>query len=765
VETTPDSGTLNYTVVDTDGDSIRDFQDLDSDNDGLNDVVEAGGTDTDGNGLIDGAGTDTDRDGLANAVDPGNGGTPLSIPDTDTDGAADFRDLDSDNDGIPDVMEAGFNPDTVDQDRNGVVDGNDTDKDGIRDLIDGSVNAFGDGNGPGNSALPNADGDSLPNYRELDSNNNGTPDRIEAQLPAGPGTPDTNRDGKIDNPTDADKDGVADSIDAAPGVFGGFDFKDSDGDRIPDSSDLDDDNDGIPDAGEGTGDTDKDGILDSLDLDSDNDGIADVTEAGGTDGNGDGIIDNFTDTDNDGLANRVDPSTGGTPLPVFDTDGDSVRDFQERDSDNDGLMDVIEAGGSDTDGNGILDGFTDADKDGLGDRVDATNGGTPLPVFNTDGDGPPDYRDLDSDNDGIADVTEAGGSDPDGNGLIGNGKPIDTDKDGVADTIDADNGGTGLPIPDQDGDRQPNYRDLDSDNDGIVDLKEIGNSLPDANGDGKVDGVDSDNDGLIDVIDGDDVGFGSALIPIPRPQDKDGNGAPDVLEPPRQGGSSQGSDNVTGTGGNDILNGFSDLDILRGGDGDDIINGGSDRDTLRGDAGNDILNGGSNHDDMDGGTGNDILNGGTGDDLMLGSEGDDILNGDPGKDILRGGLGNDTITGNSARDQLFGDEGRDILRGDRGNDILVGGFDKDKLTGGQGRDKFAYRSVKDFGDTITDFEIIKDRIDLSEIFQGTGSMSDIRLKQRGDNTLVQVDTGDGFKTLALLQDVNADTLTARHFIF
>ncbi|MCT4624046.1 MAG: DUF11 domain-containing protein, partial [Schleiferiaceae bacterium] len=37
-------------------------------------------------------------------------------------------------------------------------------------------------------------------------------------------------------------------------------------------------------------DTDKDGIVDRLDLDSDNDGIADVIEAGGTDGNGNGMI-------------------------------------------------------------------------------------------------------------------------------------------------------------------------------------------------------------------------------------------------------------------------------------------------------------------------------------------------------------------------------------------------------------------------------------------------------------------------------------------
>jgi large repetitive protein len=97
--------------------------------------------------------------------------------------------------------------------------------------------------------------------------------------------------------------------------------------------------------------------------------------------------------------------------------------------------------------------------------------------------------------------------------------------------------------------------------------------------------------------------------------------------------------------------------------------------------------------------------------------------------------------------------------------MIVGGFDQDKLTGGQGRDKFVYESIKDFGDVITDFEIVKDRFDLRTLFKGSGSMSNVRLRQKGDDTLVQVNAGSGLKPLATLQDVNADTLTARHFIF
>jgi len=80
--------------------------------------------------------------------------------------------------------------------------------------------------------------------------------------------------------------------------------------------------------------------------------------------------------------------------------------------------------------------------------------------------------DLDSDNEGITDIIEAGGSDPDNNGQIGTGTGagiLDTDGDGLANTVDSNNGGTILPIPNTDSNGGANYLDIDSDNDGIVD--------------------------------------------------------------------------------------------------------------------------------------------------------------------------------------------------------------------------------------------------------------------------------------------------------
>ena len=58
--------------------------------------------------------------------------------------------------------------------------------------------------------------------------------------------------------------------------------------------------------------------------------------------------------------------------------------------------------------NGTVDVTTDTDGDGLADTHDTDNGGTQIPTPDTDGDGLADYLDLDSDNDGIADIVEVG---------------------------------------------------------------------------------------------------------------------------------------------------------------------------------------------------------------------------------------------------------------------------------------------------------------------------------------------------------------------
>ncbi|QNM86848.1 T9SS type B sorting domain-containing protein [Polaribacter pectinis] len=136
--------------------------------------------------------------------------------------------------------------------------------------------------------------------------------------------------------------------------------RDSDNDGIEDMFDLDADNDGIPDAIETANDTDNDGVLNYLDLDADNDGIYDSTEAGhNLDTNFDGIVDNAnTLIGANGLADNLETTPDNKTLSInyiiTDTDADNNFNFLELDADNDNCNDVIEAGFTDENDDGIL---------------------------------------------------------------------------------------------------------------------------------------------------------------------------------------------------------------------------------------------------------------------------------------------------------------------------------------------------------------------------------------------------------------------------
>ncbi|RTY68204.1 T9SS type B sorting domain-containing protein [Flavobacterium sp. LB2P53] len=130
--------------------------------------------------------------------------------------------------------------------------------------------------------------------------------------------------------------------------------------------------------------SDNDGIADQLDSDSDNDGIADTIEAqiNAT------VVPTNTDTNKNGIDNAFEP--GLTPI---DTDLDSVADYLDLDSDNDGILDSIETG-------------NDLDSDGIRN-----------------------YRDLDADGDLCNDVIEAGFLDPNNDGVLGN-NPVSVNTNG-----------------------------------------------------------------------------------------------------------------------------------------------------------------------------------------------------------------------------------------------------------------------------------------------------------------------------------------------
>ncbi|SHH01039.1 T9SS type B sorting domain-containing protein [Flagellimonas flava] len=538
--------------TDTDGDGVPDYLDIDSDDDGIIDNLEAQTT----YGDIPPSGKDTDGNGLDDAYEetPGSCGGLVPI-DSDYDHVPDYLDIDSDNDGILDNVEA--------QTTSGYIppSGKDIDGNGLDDAYEETPGSCG-------GLLPiDTDGDHHKDFRDIDADNDGIIDNIEAQDPD-----------HIQPPCgmDKDKNGLDDHYESYPGAGEGLTPLNSDNDTQPNFRDIDSDNDGIPDnvegqttagyippsgmdddkdgldnAYEGSGDegidpenTDSEDLPDYLDDDTDNDLVLDNNE--GNDFNFDGVPDQtFTgnDTDNDGLDDGYEGSDVDDGYDVNDEIDDPANDLP----DTDGTEDVNYRD-LDDDGDGIDTPDEDADEDGDPTDDDTDDDGTPdyldpdSPGEDTDDDGVPDSVDLDDDNDGILDTTEDPNVDGDDDPLTnpldsdGDGRPnhldIDSDNDGIPDNVEAqttagyippnnDDAATyeanqgvnsaylgGLTPENTDDEDLPDYLDDDSDNDLVPDNNE-GN---DFNFDGVPDqtftGSDTDNDGLDDGYEGSDVDDG-----------------------------------------------------------------------------------------------------------------------------------------------------------------------------------------------------------------------------------------------------------------
>ncbi len=256
------------------------------------------------------------------------------------------------------------------------------------------------------------------------------------------------------------------------------------------ASATDSDGDGIADDIESTADTDQDGVPDYIDLDSDNDGITDHYESlldsddDGTrdyrdiDSDGDGISDlieaGFSSVNakspvgDNGIPDQFEQSPGsGEVRAPRDTDGDLIDDYRDIDSDNDGLTDALENAG-------------------------ASSETTPL-ALDTDLDRIPDYRDLDSDQDGLADIIEQFLTDSDRDGRVD--EFVDMNVDGLHDDLLAAD-----TAQDTDADGLANTVDLDSDGDGRTDIVE--SMVVDNNKDGQLDDfADRNGNGIPDQVD------------------------------------------------------------------------------------------------------------------------------------------------------------------------------------------------------------------------------------------------------------------------
>lgn len=442
--------------------------------------------------------------------------------DIDQDGITNDLDLDTDGDGIADTAEY-LNVDPLgDEDGDGILNFEDTtDNNGSGD---GSMTDYTDANNDGAPDVFDNDNDGIVNHFDLDADNDGIPDLVEA------GGIDANGDGINDNETDTDNDGLVDQYDMVcqSSSAGNADSQTNTGVANPDNA-LG--TPGTTSATVGNGDfivLDLGQVVPSgtvinihfarsgTNTNTTTQRISQSLTEGGTYSNF-GV---YTSTQNTSVGPEIHPYTligdaryvevrrltraaalygvdysftsncgnTGTAMPYTDTDSDGLPDAIDLDADNDGITDVVEnAGGqvsADNGGSGVLSGtvnnYTDTnDNNGWNDSSNSS-------TLDTDGDGVMDYLDIDADNDGIVDYLEGvcstcptfttpSSSDANGNEVL--------DMYEVLTAANANGGaniGASPNMDDNSGNTTPDYLDTDTDDDGAFDWTE---------------GYDSNNDG------------------------------------------------------------------------------------------------------------------------------------------------------------------------------------------------------------------------------------------------------------------------------
>ncbi|MBE8168471.1 MAG: type I secretion C-terminal target domain-containing protein, partial [Shewanella sp.] len=144
----------------------------------------------------------------------------------------------------------------------------------------------------------------------------------------------------------------------------------------------------------------------------------------------------------------------------------------------------------------------------------------------------------------------------------------------------------------------------------------------------------------------------------------------------------------------------------------------------------------SNSNTIIGTAGNDII-------IADANKGSVTFKGEQGEDVLVGGNSNDKLEGQGGQDLLIGGNGNDTLDGGFGSDILIGGLGDDALIGGLGKavDTFTWQQGDVGKDTIADFQLNFDKLDLSDLLQGeslTSLENFLSFNLVGDSTVIEI---------------------------
>jgi hypothetical protein len=542
-----------------DGDLLGDICDPDDDNDGITDtlvlvyggatqaatpgvmdnckfVANADQADNDFDTLGDVCDPDDDNDSITDTTIPAFGG--VLVPATsgvldncqfiantnqanyDLDALGDVCDPDDDNDNITDTLITTFGgtltPATI----------------GVQDNCQFTVNTIqdnNDGDALGDLCDPDDDNDSIPDFKcatgmpTLGINGYSCMSG-GALLPMDnckliANTNQANNDGDMEGDVcdiDDDNDTITDTIilsfggaltPATPGVMdncqviANTDQLNNDGDTKGDLCDDDDDNDGVKDTiilafGAPLLPADPVNPVDNCQFIANADQANNVKH-GPEDALGD-VCD--PDDDNDGIPDTIILAFGGSLVPADgsmaldncqfdvntnqqDTDKDTQGDVCDLDDDNDGLSDLTEA----TLGTNPLS--ADSDNDGIPDAIEVC----PNPIAGMPCD--------------LTTITMAVNTD--GADLI-DALDLDSDNDGIDDAIEAVNPNVGSFPANSDDDTIPDYRDTDSDGDLIGDKTDNCRLTPNNDqkntdgmgpGDACESGTDTDGDGWVNSLD------------------------------------------------------------------------------------------------------------------------------------------------------------------------------------------------------------------------------------------------------------------------